>query len=188
MGDGQPGTLLASEPTANADRAARERLRGWLAEHGPAVRGFLAVSLRQLGLPRDMADDLLQEVFARAWQARTRYQEDGRARGYLLQIADRLVIDAARRGRSVVAKAAWLGGFDLPAPQAEPAAALDREESSQRLHAALATLSEPQRRTLLLRYFGDLPFAEIATTLGLPLNTVLSHCRRGLLALKILMD
>ena len=41
-------------------------------------------------------DDLLQEVFCRAWQARDRYAEQGTARAYLLRIADRLICDRGR--------------------------------------------------------------------------------------------
>jgi len=51
----------------------------------------------------------------------------------------------------------------------------------------LASLSPPQRRALLLRYYGDLSFAEIAAIMGCPLGTALSHCRRGLLKLRELL-
>jgi DNA-directed RNA polymerase specialized sigma24 family protein len=37
---------------------------------------------------------------------------------------------------------------------------------------------------LLLRYYGELSFAEIGRMLGCPVSTALSHCRRGLLALR----
>ena len=60
-------------------------------------------------------------------------------------------------------------------------------ETQRLLAAALEALSEPQRRTLLLRYYGNLEFNEIAEQLGSPLNTVLSHNRRGLLALRQLL-
>src|SRR3954463_2200322 len=74
------------------------RLARWVREHGAAVRGYL------LGLVRraDVADDLLQEVFQRAWQARDRYEDQGYERAFLLRIADRLVIDKSRRSRREV--------------------------------------------------------------------------------------
>jgi len=64
---------------------------------------------------------------------------------------------------------------------------LARAETRQLLQAALDALSEPQRRTLLLRYYGNLDYNEIAELLGSPLNTVLSHNRRGLAALRQLL-
>ena len=50
--------------------------------------------------------------------------------------------------------------------------------------AVLGELSPLQQRVLLLRYYGQLSFAEIAEIIGCPLNTALSHCRRGLEALR----
>ena len=70
-----------------------ERFDTWIREHGKAVRGYLMAMVRRA----DVADDLAQEVFCRAWQARARYREQGNARAYLLRIADRLVCDHRRR-------------------------------------------------------------------------------------------
>ena len=57
-------------------------------------------------------------------------------------------------------------------------------EAERHLAQALTTLSPAQRRVLLLRYYGHLSFEEIADILGCPLNTALSHCHRGLTALR----
>src|SRR4029079_38044 len=72
-----------------------ERLTRWVREHQRPVWGFL------LGMTRDrhLADDLLQETFCRAWQARSRYREVGQERAYLLRIADRLARDRLRSAR-----------------------------------------------------------------------------------------
>jgi RNA polymerase sigma factor (sigma-70 family) len=69
----------------------------------------------------------------------------------------------------------------------EPSEALARTEAAERLTGALDRLSPAQRRVLLLRYYGQMSFAEIADVVGCPLSTALSHCRRGLLALRKLM-
>ena len=72
-------------------------------------------------------------------------------------------------------------------PAADEASPLDElagREASDELAAALGALSQPQRRVLLLRYFSDLEFAEIAELMEIPLNTALSHARRGLMALR----
>ena len=65
----------------------------WEREHGQAVRGYLLAMVRR----PDVADDLTQEVFCRAWQARERYRENGTARAYLFRIADRLACDFGRK-------------------------------------------------------------------------------------------
>src|SRR5262245_4080710 len=167
-----------------ADETSAERIARLFREHGRAVRGYV------LGLVRrpDAADDLLQEVFQRAWQARDRYRDEGRERAYLLRIADRLVVDRSRRlGREInVAEETW---HDVePADRAiDPAEVLALTEASDELTEALDRLTAAQRRVLLLRFFGDLTFEEIAEALECPLGTALSHCRRGLMNLRKLL-
>ena len=157
------------------------RFADWVREHGNAVRGFLLAAVRQA----DVADELCQEVFCRAWRTRARYREQGNARAYLLRIADRLVCDRGRQAESPVNldRDAWQQ-CEPVSPTDDPLGNAVRAEESQQLAAALDRLTPPQRRVLLLRYYGQLSFAEIAATIDCPLNTTLSHCRRGLEALR----
>ena len=136
----------------------------------------------------DVADDLSQEVFCRAWQARARYREQGTARAYLLRIADRLVCDRGRRPDAPVNldEDGWRQHAPCDAT-AGPDGTLLLAESSQQLAAALERLSPVQRRVLLLRYYGQMSFAEIAAAIDCPLNTTLSHCRRALETLRKLL-
>jgi RNA polymerase sigma-70 factor, ECF subfamily len=157
---------------------------GWVREHGRAVRGFLLAMVRR----PDVADDLSQEVFCRAWQARAQYREQGAARAYLLRIADRLACDRARRSRPQVNLGDDGWQRHEPAdPAEEPSGAVLRAEEAGRLKDALERLSPVQRRVLLLRYYGQMNFAEIAAAVDCPLNTTLSHCRRGLETLRKLL-
>jgi len=174
--------MTANPPTS----PSAERVTHWVHAHGRAVRGYLRALVRH----EDEADDLAQEVFRRAWTARDTYQEQGTARSYLLRIADRLVCDRARRMHREVNfdSQTW----EMIEPQAETGDPLDligQTEAQQQLAEALDRLTPAQRRVLLLRYYGQMPFAEVARTMSCPLNTVLSHCRRGLLTLrKILVE
>jgi len=162
----------------------RQLWADWGRVHGPAVRGYLAA---MLGRP-DLADDLAQEVLCRAWQARGRYREQGNARAYLLRIADRLACD---HGRKLAREVNWSDqrwqAMEPADDLAEPGENLVREEAVRQLASALETLSPAQRRVLLLRYYGDLSFAQIAAIMGCPLSTALSHCHRGLAALRKLL-
>jgi RNA polymerase sigma-70 factor (ECF subfamily) len=164
--------------------SAETRLEVWVREYGRAVRGYVLALVHR----EDVADDLVQEVFRRAWQARDRYRENGTARAYLLRIADRLVCDHVRRlGREVTLDEQ---GWQALAPrraEADPVDAIRDSEARRALRAALDSLTPIQRRVLLLRYYGDMSFADIAAAVDAPLSTVLSHCRRGLLALRKIM-
>lgn len=69
----------------------------------------------------------------------------------------------------------------------DPSQTLARTEAAKELTAALERLSPGQRRVLLLRYYGQLSFSEIAEIMECPISTALSHGRRGLLALRKLL-
>lgn len=162
------------------EHSETERLADWVDRYGPSVRGYLRAMVRH----DDEADDLAQEVFRRAWTARHRYRENGTARAYLLKIADRLVCDRARRRREVQLPPEQWPSLEPETEAFSPSANLEQQELKTQLETALDQLSDDQRRVLLLRYYGDMTFAQIAQIMDCPLNTALSHCRRGLLALR----
>ncbi len=166
------------------DISDRQRFSQWVHAHGKAVRGFLRAMVRR----DDIADELTQEVFCRAWQARSRYREQGNTRAYLLRIADRLACDHYRRAEPQVHldEQGWKQ-HEPSSPSAEPSRAAVLVEETEQLHLALDRLTPPQRRVLLLRYFGQLSFQEIAAMTDCPLSTALSHCHRGLETLRKLL-
>jgi len=162
---------------------SQERISQWVHQHGPVIRAYL---LGMVGCANE-TDDLLQDVFHRAWEARYQYQENGTARAYLMRIADRLVCDRFRQRRSGSSVQLDLELWEQVEPydaSSEPPQILIHDEIHQQLQEALQELSPAQRRVLLLRFYGDLTFSQIAENVQWPLNTVLSHCRRGLLSLR----
>lgn len=140
---------------------------------------------------RELADDLLQDVFCRAWQSRHRNRDLHSQRAYLWTIADRLARDHMRRRRRKVSvnlldESQW-DKIEPKDTESMPVEVLERLEVKEQLEEALTALSKSQRRTLLLRYYGSLSFTEVAKIMDRPLNTVLSHCRRGLKTLRRLL-
>jgi RNA polymerase sigma-70 factor (ECF subfamily) len=169
--------ILVAMTTSGRESPEAERMAEWVREHGPAVRGYLLGIVRRA----DEADDLTQEVFCRAWQGRGRYQEQGHARTYLLRIADRLACDRMRRKKPVetLSDEGWRN-HEPRSDSGDPVTKAIAAEAAERLNEALDQLTPTQQRVLLLRYYGQLTFDQIAETLGCPLSTALSHCRRGL--------
>ncbi len=161
-----------------------QRLTQWVEAHGSRVWGYLWASVRNA----DLADDLWQEVFRRACQAQETYDEQGYARAYLLKIADRLICDWARNvHREVTVDETTWHRLEPSHREYAPEHRLLHHEMSNQLQAAMKKLSDHQRRALLLRYYGELSFQEIAEQLHCPLNTALSHVRRGLEAMRGLL-
>lgn len=167
--------------STSPDESDHERVTRWIREYGHAVRGYIMVMVRDSHL----ADDVWQEVFGRAWKARQTYQEHGNAKAYLFRIADHLVFDLARKKRFEVnlEETGWQQCEPVTTDDS-PHMLLQRAETQQQLTLALDSLTPAQRRVLLLRYYGQLHFQEIADIMQCPLGTVLSHCRRGLISLR----
>lgn len=61
-----------NEPGREAEQ--RELISRWVRDHGPSVLGYLTALVRDV----HRAEDLLQDVFCRAWEARHRYMDQGR--------------------------------------------------------------------------------------------------------------
>ena len=70
-----------------------------------------------------------------------------------------------------------------PSPGADPAIGLLRREAERELRAALAELPERTRTVLALRYFDNMEYQTIASTLGLSLGNVKTLIHRGKIAL-----
>lgn len=145
--------------------------------HGPAVHAYLA---RRTG--RQYADDLLGEVWVRAFKGRANY--DARwpdARPWLYGIA-RNVLRAHWRhgGRPEFASADALASD--PWPDAD--SRLDAAAALETLSQTLATLPEDEREVLLLVTWEQLTPAEAALTLGIPQGTARSRLHRALSALR----
>ncbi|MEO7319337.1 MAG: sigma-70 family RNA polymerase sigma factor [Chthoniobacteraceae bacterium] len=121
------------------------------------------------------AEDVVQTAFVKFW----RHQPEAGFEHYpLLYSAVRtsaldLIRADSRRGRreQVVATDPDEPFFD---------ATIERNESACLINSALQLLPESQREVLVLRIWGELSFAEIATTLGDSINTVASRYRYAL--------
>jgi RNA polymerase sigma-70 factor (ECF subfamily) len=122
------------------------------------------------------AEELAQETFLAVLRGASRYQATALFRTWLYAIAFKIL--RAHR-RKAAFRATFLGG---PAEIPDPAAAgsLDVEVM---VRQAVGTLDAVDREVLLLREFEQLSYAEIASILGLPLNTVRSRLFRARLAL-----
>ena len=165
--------------------AKNEQITTWTAQYGGLVRGYLMSMVRRA----DVADDLSQEVFLRAWKGLDLYAEQGEAKAYLMKIAYRVVCNAKRR-RSMevnVDDETWTAVEPIDA-KADPARNVHQTELNATLSAVLDQLSEAEKKVLTLRYFGEMKFNEIADLIEMPLNTVLSHARRGLARMRDIMQ
>lgn len=134
---------------------------------------------------RDAAEDLVQEAFLRLRHSLDRLERQDRVVPYLRSIVLNLARDHNRRGLvslrhrpRLQTEADFDMGFDSPDND------LILEEDQREVIEALRELPRRQRDCITLRYYLELPVAEIALTLELSHNSVKTHLQRGLAALE----
>jgi RNA polymerase sigma-70 factor (sigma-E family) len=130
------------------------------------------------GRDRAAAEDLLQVALERAYRHWARVSRSGDPERYVLRILSNAANDRWRRAARRPERPLRPG--DDP-PAADQFGAVAERDLLMR---ALAALPPRQRTVLVLRYFNDLPEAEIADTLGCSLGTVKSQVSRGLARLR----
>jgi RNA polymerase sigma-70 factor (ECF subfamily) len=145
-----------------------------------------SIALRITGEPA-AAEDVVQEAFLGAWRNAARYARGrGSVKTWLLSIVHHRAIDAVRRRRPTMelpdGEAAVMTpeALTLPDVWRDVSAGINRDA----VVTALAAISTVQREALELAYYGGLTQVEIADRLALPLGTVKSRMRLGLLGLR----
>lgn len=125
----------------------------------------------------DEAYDVVQEVFIRAIREPRFFDEDFRIRAWLFRVTSNLCFNQVRdRNRRGAILDAAPREESVHADQMQ--AVFDGEQRSEVL-AAMDQLSEEHKDILLLRYYDDLSYAEIANVLGIKLGTVMSRLSRA---------
>ncbi len=157
-----------------ADTVARERAR---------LRNFIRSQVRDAA----EADDILQDVWLEFYAATDAIEQAG---AWLFRVAKNRIVDRARKkkeeplpplddedGRS------WLEET-LPDPAAGPDAAYARSVLLGSIHSALQTLPAEQRDVFVAHEIEGLSFADMATRLQVPQNTLLARKRYAVRALR----
>jgi RNA polymerase sigma-70 factor (family 1) len=125
------------------------------------------------------AEDLLQEVFLKLWNARTRLSETQSVKNYLYAIADNLVLNEIRHDK-VVTKHKLSMDRAIFTNTENPEFIMEEKEWRNRLEDAIASLSEKPRIVFLMSRMEDLSYQEIADRLSLSIKTVETHMVKAL--------
>jgi RNA polymerase sigma-70 factor (ECF subfamily) len=144
--------------------------------HAPTVHRYAA---RRVGV--HVADDVMSETFLVAFEGRAKYDLGvPDARPWLLGIATRVMRKHTRlEARAWKGMTAEIAASISPDLIEQASARVDAERATRRLETALRGLSRADRDTLLLYAWGDLDYAGIAQSLGVPIGTVRSRLNRA---------
>ncbi|MGW7268448.1 sigma-70 family RNA polymerase sigma factor [Streptomyces sp. NPDC054842] len=145
------------------------------------VLGIVRAVLRD----RAQSEEVAQEVLVEVWRTAARYRPDrGSVLNWVLTLAHQRAVDRVRSVEASAArdhKAALLERtpeYDEVTEQVE--ARLEREQ----VRRCLRTLTELQRQSVTLAYYRGLTYREVAELLSLPLGTVKTRLRDGLIRMR----
>ena len=146
-------------------------------------RGLIwSIAARMLGAGED-TEDAVQEIFIEIWRSAARFDpEKGAEHTFVATIARRRVVDRVRRRTARPAPEPLTELIESKEPEIDSKAEIDDEV--QRARQALESLPEQRRRVLEMSLLEGETHAAISARIGMPLGTVKTHVRRGLIRMR----
>jgi RNA polymerase sigma-70 factor (ECF subfamily) len=125
------------------------------------------------------AEDAAQETFLRAYENLSRYDRQRPFSTWLLSIAAHYCIDQIRKRRMILISLDGEPFLDPPDHAPGPEPTLSQREEQRRVQQLLARLSPQDRAAVVMRYWHELSYEEIAASLSLTVSAVKSRLHRA---------
>ena len=176
---GQPDskeTLLAR--IATGDEAAFGELYDEIA---PRVLGLV----RRLLIDHTQSEEVTQEIFLEIWQNAPRYEPSkGGATTWIFTMAHRRAVDRIRSSQAGRDRDVRIGIRDYESAYDNVAETVETTIENERVKKAMSQLTELQRQAITLAYYGGYSHSEVAERLEIPLGTVKTRLRDGMIRLR----
>jgi RNA polymerase sigma factor (sigma-70 family) len=163
---------------------AREGDRDAFSELVAQSLGRLTAVARMILRDEYAAQDAVQEAFIEAWRSLSGLREPDRFDAWMRRLLVRACFKASRRGHRVNAVEIRLTPLDEPATDDAVRVVGLHDE----LERGLARLSHEQRAVVVLVHYLDLPLADAAQAMGVPLGTAKSRLNRATSALRAAIE
>ena len=165
-----------------------DAFEGLYRRYQAGIHTFLRSQVRDV----ELAADLTQDTFVRAWESLPRLRKVGAFRGWLYRIAANLVRDEVKSGRArlEVTESALAATESRAVPEAAartadgPEDAVVSEEMREEVWRALETLPPEQRAVVVMHHMEGMGTAEIAEAMRVRPGTVMSRLARAREALR----
>jgi RNA polymerase sigma-70 factor (ECF subfamily) len=170
------------ENRASRSIEAEKRFAEAYDEFGDGLFRFIAMKVSD----REVARDLQQEAFTRAWDYCVKGGDIREWKPFLYRTAYNLIVDTYRKKRTVSLDA-MIEDTGFAIADEDDVRNVNRAEAA-RVRAAIDSLDESYRDIVLLRFTEDLPPREIARIMGLSENVVSVRLHRGVKMLRKHME
>ncbi|MEU1291315.1 MULTISPECIES: ECF RNA polymerase sigma factor SigK [unclassified Streptomyces] len=196
-------TTTAPRPAATAPEAGRARHPGTVPDLEPllarvalgdhdafaglydAVAGPVYGVVRAVLRDHAQSEEVVQDVLTEVWRTAPRYRADrGTPVNWILTLAHRRAIDRVRSAEARAAREQRAARLDRTPAYDHVTEQVEDLLERERLRTALASLTDVQRQAVTLAYYRGLTCRQVAETLAVPLGTVKTRLRDGLIRLR----
>lgn len=131
------------------------------------------------------SEEVTQEIFLEIWQNAARFDADrGKALSWILVIAHRRAVDRVRASQSSVDRDLREGIKEYKESYDDVAELVELRLESERVNRAMESLTDMQREAIRLAYYGGYTHREVADLLKVPVGTVKTRIRDGMIRLR----
>lgn len=175
--DPEAASAAVMERVAQGDQQAFAALYDELAG---LVHGIILRVVRNPAI----AEEVTQEAFLEMWRLAPRYERSkGSVRSWSATIAHRRAVDRVRSEQASTDRDTRVARLD-DRQQADASEQVEDRDDRDRVAAALAQLTDLQRQSVELAYYGGHTYREVAVLLDVPEGTVKTRIRDGLIRLR----
>jgi RNA polymerase sigma-70 factor, ECF subfamily len=170
-----------AEPDVETVRRARAGDRDAIASLVSSQQRYVySIAMSMMRNPSDAAD-LTQDAFIRLMRSIGTFRGETKFTTWLYRLVVNLSLDRLRRSGQPTIRLDDDPELDVatPDPMVDAPSVAERREMASVVRSAVEQLPEGPRLALTLHYFEDMRYEDIAEVMGVPLNTVKSHIRRG---------
>jgi RNA polymerase sigma-70 factor (ECF subfamily) len=131
------------------------------------------------------SEEVVQEVMVELWRTAARYSPDrGSAMAWVMTLAHRRAVDRVRSAQSAIDREdrVMRGSASLPFDEVAEQVTLRLEH--EQVRRCLGTLTDVQRESIMLAYYGGRTYREVGELLETPLGTIKTRLRDGLIRLR----
>ncbi|MEV0015552.1 sigma-70 family RNA polymerase sigma factor [Streptomyces tendae] len=150
-----------------------------------AVAGSVLGVVRAVLRDQAQSEEVAQEVLVEVWRTAPRYRpERGTVVNWILTLAHRRAVDRVRSVEAAAARDHKAALLDRAPEYDEVTEQVETRLEREQVRRCLRTLTEIQRQSVTLAYYRGLTYRQVAEALAVPLGTVKTRLRDGLIRLR----
>ena len=177
-GSGDPDADALLQLVARGDEAAFEKLYD-------VVIGPVFGLIRRVVRDPAQSEEVAQEVMVELWRTAARYSPDrGSAMTWVMTMAHRRAVDRVRSAQSSIDRETRVVSSEGARPFDEVAEQVTMRLEHEQVRRCLGTLTDLQRESIMLAYYGGRTYREVGELLDTPLGTIKTRLRDGLIRLR----